>query len=114
MMKMNTKIQGDVWIIEIDGPMRSGAEFDLAEELERCLTESKSPKIMIDMKKVTYVNSATLAVLLSIFREVDRINGRLLLCDISPEVENLLDVTKLGSVFEVFKNQEDAFESLED
>ena len=114
MMKINTKIKNNIWMIEIDGPMLSGAEFDLAEELEKCLTESQSPKILINMKKVTYLNSAALAVLLNIYREVDRINGRLLLCDISVEVENLLEVTKLISIFEIFKNQDDALDSLED
>ena len=111
-MKTKTKKEKEIWVVEIDGPIKSGMEFDLADELETCLHQSEVPKIIVDMKKVPFINSAALGIFLNIYREVEKRNGRFGLCSISSDVDNLLEITKLGSVLEVFKNQEDAVDSM--
>ncbi|RME91909.1 MAG: anti-sigma factor antagonist [Candidatus Hydrogenedentota bacterium] len=113
-MKAKTKKKNDIWIVEIDGPIKSGMEFELADELETCLHNSEVPKIIVDMKKVPFINSAALGIFLNIFREIEKKNGRFALCSISPDVDNLLEITKLGSVLEIFKNQDDALDSMTD
>ncbi|MDH5716169.1 MAG: STAS domain-containing protein [Spirochaetia bacterium] len=113
-MKTKTKRKNDLWIFAIDGPIKSGMEFTLADELETFLHQSDVPKIIVDMKKVPFINSAALGIFLSIFREVEKKNGRFGICSLSADVENLLEITKLDSVLEVFKNQEDAVESFQD
>lgn len=113
-MKTKAKKKNEIWIVEIDGPIKSGMEFDLADELETCMHQSEVPKIVVDMKKVPFINSAALGIFLNIFREVERRNGRFGLCSISSDVDNLLEITKLGSVLEIFKNQDDAFDSFSD
>lgn len=113
-MKIKTKKKGEVFIVEIDGPIKSGMEFDLADELETCLHQSEVPKIVVDMKKVPFINSAALGIFLNIFKEVDKRNGRFGLCAISADVDHLLEITKLGSVLETFKSQDDALDSIED
>ena len=111
-MKTKTKNDKEIWVVEIDGPIKSGMEFDLADELETCLHQSEVPKIIVDMKKVPFINSAALGIFLNIYREVEKRNGRFGLCSISSDVDNLLEITKLGSVLEIFKNQEDAVDSM--
>lgn len=111
-MKTKTKKEKEIWVVEIDGPIKSGMEFDLADELETCLHQSEVPKIIVDMKKVPFINSAALGIFLNIYREVEKRNGRFGLCSISSDVDNLLEITKLGSVLEIFKNQEDAVDSM--
>ena len=113
-MKTKTKNENETWVVEIDGPIKSGMEFDLADELETCLHQSEVPKIVVDMKKVPFINSAALGIFLNIYREVEKRNGRFGLCSISSDVDNLLEITKLGSVLEIFKNQEDAVDSIKD
>ena len=89
-------------------------EFDLAEKLEFCLGGTEVPKFIIDLKKVPFINSAALGIFLNVFRESERLNGRFSLCGVNSEVDNLLDITKLDSVFEIFKNQDDALDSFQD
>lgn len=113
-MKTKTKKKNEVWIIEIDGPIKSGMEFDLADELEAAMHNSEVPKIIVDMKKVPFINSAALGIFLNIFKEVEKKNGRFGLCSISSDVDNLLEITKLGSVLEIFKSQDDAMDSIID
>lgn len=113
-IKLKVKKKGEVSIIEIDGAIKSGMEFDLADSLEACMHDVKVPKIIVDMKKVPFINSAALGILLNIFKEIERRNGRFGLCAISSDVDHLLEITKLGSIFDIYKNQDDALDSIED
>ncbi|MDH5719494.1 MAG: STAS domain-containing protein [Spirochaetia bacterium] len=113
-MKTKNKKKNDIWIVEIEGPIKSGMEFTLADELESYLHQMEAPKIIVDLKKVPFINSAALGIFLNIFREVEKKNGRFGLCSLTSDVENLLEITKLESVLEIFRNQEDAFDSFQD
>ncbi|MES0490661.1 MAG: STAS domain-containing protein [Leptospirales bacterium] len=113
-METKTKKNGSVWVVEIDGPIKSGMEFDLADQLETCMHQSEVPKIVVDMKSVPFINSAALGIFLNIFKEIEKRNGRFALASISPDVDNLLEITKLSSVLEVYKNPEDALDSIHD
>ncbi len=113
-MELKSEKKGEVYIVHIDGPIKSGMEFDLADELEARMHEMQVPKMVIDMKKVPFINSAALGILLNVFQEIEKRNGRLGLASISTEVDNLLEITKLGTVFEIFRNVEDALDSIVD
>ena len=113
-MKIRVKDEKEIWVVEIEGPIKSGMEFDLADQLEKYLYADEVPKIILDMTKVPFVNSAALGVFLNIFREVEKLYGRFALCSVSHDVDNLLEITKLSSIFEIFKNQEDALDSFKD
>ncbi|MDH4263347.1 MAG: anti-sigma factor antagonist [Spirochaetia bacterium] len=113
-MKAKTRKKDDIWIIELDGAIKSGMEFDLADELETCLHQNEVPKIIVNMKNVPFINSAALGIFLNIFKEIEKKNGRFALCSVSSDVDNLLEITKLGSILEVYKNVDDALDSIQD
>ena len=113
-MKTKTKQTDGIWILAIDGPIKSGMEFDLADELETCMHQSEVPKIVVDMSSVPFINSAALGIFLNIYKEIEKRNGRFALASISPDVDNLLEITKLGSVLEVYRNVDDALDSIRD
>ena len=113
---METKVKktGNIWIVEIVGPIKSGMEFDLADQLESCMHQSEVPKIIVDMKNVPFINSAALGIFLNIFKEIEKRNGRFALASISPDVDNLLEITKLSSILEVYRNTDEAKDSIND
>jgi len=113
-MKVKMKNKDKIWTATIDGPIKSGMEFELADNLEKVLKDGEVPKLIIDMKLVPYINSAALGIFLNVYREIEKRNGRFALCAISNDVDNLLDITKLESVFEIFKTADDAQDSFED
>jgi len=113
-MTIKTKNQNNVWMVTIDGAIKSGMEFDLADQLEKCLHQSDTPKIAIDMKDVPFINSAALGIFLNIFKEIEKRNGRFGLCSISHDVDNLLEITKLSTILDIFKNIDDALDSFND
>ena len=48
---------------------------------------------------------------LNIFKHVDYLKGRMVFAGLNSDVENLMEITKLTSVFEIFKSVDEALES---
>lgn len=113
-MKIKVKKKSGIWLVEVDGAIKAGDEFTLADELENCLRKSDVPKILVDLRKVTFINSAALGIFLSTFKEIENSNGRFGLCSANADVEHLLNLTRLNSILEVYKSQEEALESIID
>ncbi|MBL8019304.1 MAG: STAS domain-containing protein [Spirochaetia bacterium] len=112
---MKTKIitKGEVTIVKIEGAIKSGDEYELAERMEKYIKPDSAPKFIVDMKKVPFINSAALGLFLNIFKHVDYLKGRMVFAGLNSDVENLMEITKLSSVFEIFKTVEEALESFD-
>lgn len=65
------------------------------------------------MKKVPFINSAGLGTFLNIYKHIDGLNGRLVFANLNSDIENLMEITKLSSVFEIYKTLEEAEDSFE-
>jgi len=113
-MKIVVKTRKDYSIFNIDGPIRAGNEYELADTVEQMFQPPNSPKFIIDLKKVPFINSATLGVFLNMHKRAESMNGRFALSSINREVENLLEITKLNSILEIHKNMDEAIESFDD
>jgi len=112
-MKVKIITRGEVNIVRIEGPIKSGDEYDLADRMEEYIKPNLAPKFIVDMKKVPFVNSAALSLFLRIYKHVDDLKGRLVFAGLNSDVENLMEITKLASVFEIFKSVEEALESFD-
>lgn len=112
-MKVDISTKEGVNVVQIEGAIRSGDEHNLAEKVNDCIKPAEAPKFIIDLGRVPFMNSSALGVFVSIFNYVEKLNGRMVLTSISADVESLLSITKLSSVFEIFRNVEEAFESFD-
>lgn len=112
-MKVKVSTKGEVNIIRIEGAIKSGDEYDLAEKMEGYIKPGQAPKFIIDMKKVPFVNSAALGLFVNIHKHVDELKGRMVFAGLNSDIENLMEITKLSSFFEIFKNVDEAMESFD-
>jgi anti-sigma B factor antagonist len=92
-----------------EGPttvVRPSGEIDVANaaDLKRCVTsivEQGGTDIVIDLGRVTFVDSTGLSTLVSSLKLVQRTHGRLRLSHVTREVERVLALTGLNEVFEL-------------
>ena len=110
-MKIKIITKGEVNIVRIEGPIKSGNEYDLADKMEKYIKPNQAPKFIIDLKKVPFINSSALGILLNIYKHVDYLKGRMVFAGLNADVENLMEITKLTSIFEIFRSVEEAMES---
>jgi anti-anti-sigma factor len=69
----------------------------LRDEFLAVYAYSRATHVVVDMKKVAYLSSAGIRPLLALNRQVRQREGRLLLCNLSPELQDILGATRLIS-----------------
>ncbi len=109
-MKVKTDPSGVV-VITPKGRLTGGAETDeLKQEIEKIANEGIN-KCIIDLGDTLYLNSTALGLLVSGHKKfIDR-NGKLKLCRVGKSIDNILVITKLSLVFEVYETEADAIAS---
>lgn len=68
-------------------------------------------KLLINMEKITFMDSSGLAVLIQVYKELQLKSGRLILVT-NPVVQSLLELTRMHTIFEILPNQNNALATL--
>jgi len=110
---MKTKINklGDVVVLELQGKITIGEGDVLLRKNIKEQVEKGERKIVLDMDDVKYMDSSGVGELVSSFTTVKNAGGKLMLANLHPRVHDLLQLTALITVFEVFDSVSDALNS---
>jgi anti-anti-sigma factor len=111
-MKVERLAGGKVVIVEPKTSLVGDDEtFALRDTLQRLRDEGNTLAI-INLNRVAYLNSTGIGVLVAAHSDYEGRGGKLRLCGLRDSVENVLVITKLSQVFEVYPNQEEALASM--
>ena len=72
------------------------------------IISSKAPKVVINLSKVTYVDSSGLATFVEILKNMKTYGGRMRLTNLSVKIKSLFEITKLEKLFEIMASEEEA------
>lgn len=102
---------GDVTILDLDGKVTIGeGSVALRSAIRRLLGEGKS-KILLNLGGVGYIDSSGIGELVSSFTAVNKEGGTLKLLNLTQKIQDLLAITKLLTVFDVFEDEGNALSS---
>ena len=102
---------GDITILDMDGKVTIGeGSVALRNTIRRLLGEGKK-KILLNLGNVGYIDSSGIGELVSSFTAVNKEGGTLKLLNLTQKIQDLLAITKLLTVFDVFENEGEALSS---
>ncbi len=102
---------GDVTILDMDGKVTIGeGSVALRTTIRRLLSEDKK-KIILNLAGVGYVDSSGIGEFVSSFTAVNKEGGTLKLLNLTQKIQDLLAITKLLTVFDVFESESEALAS---
>ncbi|MBA3599761.1 MAG: STAS domain-containing protein [Acidobacteria bacterium] len=102
---------GDITILDMDGKVTIGeGSVALRTTIRRLLGEGKK-KILLNLGRVGYVDSSGIGELVSSFTAVNKEEGSLKLLNLTQKIQDLLAITKLLTVFDVYDSEADALSS---
>jgi anti-sigma B factor antagonist len=107
-VKTSTVQSGTIGVIEVKGSLVGGEETDELRSAVADFVEQGNKKLAIDLSKVTYLNSTAIGVLVSAHTTYSRNGGKVKLCGINKNINNIFVITKLTMVFEVCETRDDA------
>ena len=113
MAELNIKERqaGDITILDMDGKVTIGeGSVALRTAIRRLLEEGKK-KILLNLGGVGYIDSSGIGELVSSFTAINKDGGQLKLLNLTQKLQDLLGITKLLTVFDVYENESDALNS---
>jgi anti-sigma B factor antagonist len=105
------KDAGGVTILSLAGRVTLGDESSkLRSTIKQLLTQGKK-RLVLDLSKVSYVDSAGLGTLVAAYTSARNEGGEIRLAGVTQNFGELLNITKLVTVFRVHDTVEDAVEA---
>ena len=109
-VKLSSRIVDGVLVIECNGRIVFGEEAAaLRETVKGALGQSK--QIVLNLHNVSYIDSGGLGTLVGLYSSARGAGGDVKLAELSQRVGQLLQVTKLVTVFETFDTEQAAVKS---
>ena len=110
-MKVNCSIQNNVQVVEVEGDLDFHSSPNLRQILTQ-LAEKKTPKIVINLKKVGYMDSSGIATFVESLQKTKKYQGKLVLAEMAPAVRSVFEIAKLDSIFVISDTNADAFQKV--
>jgi anti-sigma B factor antagonist len=112
-LKLSIRKVGDVAVVDLSGRITLGeASGELRESLKDLLSKGTS-NILLNLAGVSYIDSSGLGELVGGFASVSSRGGRLKLLHLTGRALELMQITKLYSVFETFSDEAEAVRSFQ-
>jgi anti-sigma B factor antagonist len=101
----------DVDVLRISGRLDLVSSNNLKDSVRQRLDEKRT-LLVLNMRGVDFINSSGLGALVSILKDVRLVNGRLVLSELAPYVQEIFEITQLSNVFEIHPTEADAVQSV--
>ncbi len=110
---LNTRQVGDVSVVDVAGRITLGEGSSALRDTMRGLVAGGQKKILLNLGEVSYIDSSGIGELVSGFTTVTNSGGQLKLLNLAKRVKDLLQITKLYTVFDVHEDEAAAVRSFQ-
>ena len=110
-MNIRDTIDGDIAILEISGKILGGDQIAYFHQKIRDLLDTGIRTFLLDFERVQWTNSLGLGSLVAAHASVTNAGGQFALCA-TDNIDKLLTVTHLRTVFAIHPTREQALEAL--
>jgi anti-sigma B factor antagonist len=100
-----------VTILDLNGRVTVGPEATALREKIAGLSSAGSPRIVLNLQHVDYIDSTGLGALVIVATTMRKAGGNVKLVNLNRRNIELLVMTKLATVFEIFNDEQDAVNS---
>ena len=102
---------GDVTVLDMDGRITIGEGSVALRSAVRRLLEEGKHKILLNLAGVGYIDSSGIGELVSSYTTINKDGGQLKLLSLTEKLRDLLTITKLLTVFDVYDTEAEALSS---
>lgn len=110
-MKASTRQTDGITIVDLSGRITLGEGSVILRDIVRDLLGKGTKRILLNLGDVTYIDSSGIGELVSAFTSVRNQGGELKLLNLTKKVHDLLQITKLYTVFDVHDDEAKAITS---
>lgn len=98
-------------VLRPEGIFDNAKSTQFRQQISELISEGVNV-ILIDLKKVTFMDSSGLGALVLILKMIRNVGGRLFLMSLNDQVKMLFDLTNMGNLFEIIEDKSELEERL--
>lgn len=106
-MNINQKQKDQTKIFELSGELDFHTSPQFREQLQKTI-DGHAQKIVVNLSKVSYIDSSGLATFVEALQKMKRYNGVLVLSALTPAVRSVFEIAKLDAVFTLVGSEDEA------
>ncbi len=110
-MNIPSRSRDGVTILEPKGKITIGVGDIALREAVHATLEAGSKNVLINLQEVTTIDSSGIGELVSAYTTVTNRDGRLRLLHLPPKVQDILQITQLVTVFDIYDDEDEAIAS---
>ena len=110
-IKISTRQVGEITVMDLSGRITLGEGSTMLRDNVRDLLGRGQKKILLNLGDVTYIDGSGIGELVSGFTTVTNQGGQLKLLNLTKKVHDLLQITKLYTVFDISDDEASAIKS---
>jgi anti-anti-sigma factor len=108
-MKISEEKLNDIVICNAEGEIDINTSPELRKAFDGFIRDNLK-KVLIDFSNVSYIDSSGLATLIELLQRLNKIGGKLNICNVSEKIKNIFEVTKLHKLFKIFESRDEALQ----
>ena len=104
------EIKNSIIVLDINGEIDLYNAPEIKKKIKEQMEASKN-NIIVNLDKVSYVDSSGIGVLISSLSQLKKVGGGLKIINVYASVKKVFELTKLTSFFDIFEDEEEAANS---
>jgi len=108
---MVEKLVNGVMVLDLRGRITLGEETEALRGRVKQLVEAGYTRLILNLEEVDYIDSVGLSTLVSSYTSARKQGGNVKLLHLTKRVHDLLQITRLSTVFEIYDSLEEAQQS---
>jgi anti-sigma B factor antagonist len=109
---IQTEEIGTITVLTVQGALTVDHGVTTLRSLIREMVDSGRSRVVLDLGAVDYMDSLGLEALITASTAIEEQGGRLALAGMKPRLKHLIEITRLGEIFETHENRTSAVDSL--
>jgi len=99
-------------VVSVEGEICVSSQDDFMACLNGLCDSAGCRIVLLDMEKVSYLNSAGLGMIIDTFRKFRDMGGELVLCGLIPDIKRLFEATRLNRFIRIYSSVDDAISGM--
>ncbi|MGJ9382434.1 anti-sigma F factor antagonist [Salipaludibacillus neizhouensis] len=102
----------EVLCVRLVGELDHHAAVNLRERVDAALSENNLTHVLLNLEKLTFMDSSGLGVVLGRYKRVQAMGGEMVVCCISPQVKRLFELSGIYKIVSITSNEREGLSSL--
>lgn len=110
---MDMEVIRGTLIVRLKGELDHHSSELLKARMEQAIERLDVRHIVLSMKDLNFMDSSGLGVILGRYKQITARGGRMVVCDVSPSIYRLFEMSGLFKILSIQDNEKNALSSLE-